>query len=324
MDDVPNGKLTTEPPSPGPDRASDRDRDVTAQYSLQRVDPIPMPLPEDYEQAETGRHLWDYVHVLLRRKWTALTFFLVTVTTVVIGTYLITPIYRATTTLKIEQSNPYVVLFNNQQQMLWQESAGQEYMETQLKILTSKKLARRVIRALGLDRVARTTRAKVEQPRQPPEERPLPPLGTAPQEPPRDTPRVSEDFIDASSVGALLSQINVAVVPKTKLVNVSMDSPDPAFAARAVNEVARSYIGLSMENKFEATQQARDWLEKQLVDMKAKVERSEEALNRFAAQNKIVRPLTSSFDAASQGGDGRSRGPSYDRLDELSAELAKG
>jgi polysaccharide biosynthesis transport protein len=275
--------------------------------SLQKLEPT--LYPEDYQQPEGGKHLWDYVHVILRRKWTAITFFLVTVTTVLVGTYMITPLYRASVTLKIEGENPFSMLFRDQQ-LVWQQNYGQEYMETQLKILQSKKLARRVIRAMGLDREKGFARSAPAR------------LKGNPGEQGESPVRTSEDYVDTAAVDRLLSQVRVSTVPRTRLVNVSIDSPDPEFAARAVNEVARSYIGLSMENKFEATQQARDWLEKQLVDMRAKVERSEEALSRFASQNRIVKAPVATFDAPGRGADS-GRAVQYDRLDELSSELAK-
>ena len=116
---------------------------------LERYEPSPFANPEEYAQPEEGRHLWDYLHVVLRRKWTVLTFFLVTVVTILIGTYLITPIYRATVILKTDSGNPTFMLFKDQP-MLWQ--GGNEDVETQIKILKSKMLARRVIRAMGLDK----------------------------------------------------------------------------------------------------------------------------------------------------------------------------
>jgi uncharacterized protein involved in exopolysaccharide biosynthesis len=45
---------------------------------------------------------------------------------------------------------------------------------------------------------------------------------------------------------------------------------------------------LNIETKFEATQQARKWLENQLEIMKAKLEKAEENLNEYAANNEIV------------------------------------
>jgi len=286
-------------------------QETTRHTEIQGYDPLAFVNPEEYEQAETGRHLLDYLHVVLRRKWMVISFFLITVTTVLIGTYLVTPIYRATVTLKLESQNPVAMLFKDQP-VLFQQGGGED-IETQLRILKSKMLARRVIRAMGLDKLKDFGGITI------------PKKGTDAGQ--TDLPqRNPEDAIDPVAVNSLVSQINVAVVPKTRLIDVSVDSPSAEFVARTVNEVARSYIGLAMESKFESTQQARDWLEKQLVDMRAKVERSEEALNRFVLQNKIVRPPVVSMDTASgKGSDEKNKAVvvQYDRMEELSAELSK-
>jgi len=250
-----------------------------------------LPNPEEYEQPEGSRHLWDYVHVVLRRKWTVVTFFFVTLVTVFIGTFLITPIYRASVILKTETSNPMVVLFK-EQPMVWQQGGGED-IETQLRVLKSRMLARRVIRAMGLDK-----EKKFAAPGSDGE-------GAAQGGQVRPSYANPEDAIDPAAVESLVSQISVSVVPKTRLIAVNVDSPNPEFAARTVNEVARTYMGLNLESKFESTQQARDWLEKQLTDLKAKVERSEEALNRFLLQNQIMRPPVLSMETAPQASDGK-------------------
>ena len=51
-------------------------------------------------------HLVDYWNVLLRRRWVAFTALLVLVTTVTIGSFLITPIYRSVCTIQIEREQP--------------------------------------------------------------------------------------------------------------------------------------------------------------------------------------------------------------------------
>ncbi|MGD1076326.1 MAG: hypothetical protein ABR903_09680, partial [Thermodesulfovibrionales bacterium] len=50
---------------------------------IQKAEEFPVAFPINYPQQEQEEemHLWDYLHVLLRRKWTAITFFLVVVIT---------------------------------------------------------------------------------------------------------------------------------------------------------------------------------------------------------------------------------------------------
>jgi capsular exopolysaccharide synthesis family protein len=52
--------------------------------------------------------------------------------------------------------------------------------------------------------------------------------------------------------------------------------------------MAASYIQQNLENRFIATQQAKEWLTGQLEDLRAKVERADEALQSFGAKHGII------------------------------------
>ena len=112
---------------------------------------IPVPYSDPFDQPEPERHLRDYVHVLFRRKWTFFTFFLVVVTTVLLRTFLTTPIYRATVTLKIDDDRPAVVFFDRSNSYYGPPSS-EDYLQTMHKTLQSRNLARRVINALAQDK----------------------------------------------------------------------------------------------------------------------------------------------------------------------------
>src|SRR5437867_4399311 len=56
-------------------------------------------------------HLLDYVKVLYKRRWTAITTFLLVLISVTVFTFTATPIYQAKTRLLIETENQNVVSF---------------------------------------------------------------------------------------------------------------------------------------------------------------------------------------------------------------------
>lgn len=272
----------------------------------------PAPFLDEAPQEEE-RHLRDYLRVLLRRKWIVITFFLVVATTGIVATYLATPIYRSSVTLKIENENPYITLFKDN---IAYYQGSEDYMQTQYLVLRSKALAKRVARAMGLDK---------EQ-----EEGTNPkPSKTDGQEDPDILSRPLEQDVIPRGTYTILGGVSVSPIPRTRMVAVSFDSPDPKFAALAANEIARSYIQFNVEMKFNATQQARDWLEKQLADMRAKVERSEETLNRHAAENRIIKiyedraAAITNGSGKEQGNGGQNQPGPYDRLDLLTNEMNK-
>ena len=95
----------------------------------------------------TGLDLRSMWQILRRRQGQILLCFLVVVLTVVLGSFLITPIYTAETTLLIQQKNPQII---NVQQVLADPFSvdNHDYFETQYAILRSRSLAKQVIREL--------------------------------------------------------------------------------------------------------------------------------------------------------------------------------
>jgi len=234
--------------------------------------PVAFPVERQYQQEEEV-HLRDYLQIILRRKWTVITFFLVVVTTVTIGTYMMRPIYRASVVIKIDKENPNVLKFKDVYEI---ERAEEDYYQTQYKILKSKNLARRVIRSLKLDANPLFVRKEGF-------------LATGNKASNRDGKEdSSEGEIHPDIVEAFLNRVTVEPMQKSRLVKVSFDSYSPEMSADVANTIGKTLIDFNIESKFDATQHARDWMEKQLQEMKAKVESSEERLNEYAAKNGII------------------------------------
>jgi len=103
-----------------------------------------------YAPAPQGEsHLWDYVHVLVRRKRLLLAVFATVVALAALRTLLTKPVYEGTAQLLIEKQNPNVLNF----QGVTEEKGGygiDDYYQTQYKLLQSRSLARRVVESLNL------------------------------------------------------------------------------------------------------------------------------------------------------------------------------
>jgi len=92
-------------------------------------------------------HRSDYLQVLYKRRWTALTAFLIVVLSVCLYTFTATPIYEARVQILIEKENTNVVSFK---EVFEQNQTTDDYYPTQYKILQSRALARRTLDALKL------------------------------------------------------------------------------------------------------------------------------------------------------------------------------
>src|SRR5882672_11069500 len=96
---------------------------------------------------ETEVHLSDYLRVLYKRRWPALTVFLVVFTSTCIFTFTATPIFNARVQILIEKEASNVVTFK---EAVEQNQVTDDYYQTQYKILQSRALARRTLDSLQL------------------------------------------------------------------------------------------------------------------------------------------------------------------------------
>jgi succinoglycan biosynthesis transport protein ExoP len=92
-------------------------------------------------------HPMDYVKVIYKRRWIAVTVFLIVLLSAVGYTFTATPIFEARTRLMIEIADPNVVAFK---EVIEEGQSNPDYYQTQYSILQSRVLARRAIDGLGL------------------------------------------------------------------------------------------------------------------------------------------------------------------------------
>lgn len=93
---------------------------------------------------DDGVHLMDYVRVLHKRRWIALTAFFLVVGLVTLTTFTATPLYDASVQILIEKENPNILKI---EEVYDQDKAGMDYYPTQYRLLRSRLLARRTIEA---------------------------------------------------------------------------------------------------------------------------------------------------------------------------------
>ncbi len=217
---------------------------------------------------EDGLNLREYWGIILRRKWTVLSFFLIIVSATVASTLLEVPMYRAAATIQIEREPPKVLQFEEVAPI---ETTGKGFYETQYALLRSRALAERVVTDLDL------TRNPVFNPHAGGTAQAAPDPGS------RDHPaRVT------ALANALLGGLSVQPVGESRIARLSYDSPNPVLAAKIVNTLAKDFIDMNLERRFGASSYAKTFLEDRLQQVKAKVEESERKLVDFAKAQEIV------------------------------------
>lgn len=189
----------------------------------------------------------------------------------------VTPIYRATVTLVIEQSRSKVVSI---EEVYSGVSPNREHYQTQAEMLKSPALASRVIDKLGL----------VTHPEFDPRQAKAALLQTVFSTPVSATAHQNwtEERVREAVLVDFLRRVTISPVRQTQLVKVGFDSADPEFAARVANTIADSYIEADVEIRGRMRQRATDWLAQRILDLKQNLENSERNLQQYREREGLL------------------------------------
>lgn len=230
-------------------------------------------------------HLIDYVKILHKRRWVAITVFLLIFGAVTVYTFTAIPLFAAHAQVLIENEEPNIVNF---QQVVEEHRQSSDYYQTQYRLLQSRALARRTL-----------DNAKLwdHELFNPPPSKPgmisssltwLWSLWPSASAETQEAPAVDETQDQSRVIDAYLARLRVAPVRNSKLVDVGFIAPDPAVAALLANAHAAAYIDQNLEFKFLASKEATDWLAARMGEQRRQVENSEQALQKYREQTGAV------------------------------------
>lgn len=258
-------------------------------------------------ESETAPDLREYWRVIRKRYATVFIVALFVATIGLFATFRGKPVYEARALIEIQKENPDVPTL---QELFQIDGVSDAYIETQNRILKSENLARRVILQLGLDRLPEFTqrsggwqqirdRGRASQAGQSSNDGAVSAPG----------PYVAEEVLKNFE-----ERLTVEPVKRSRLIEVTFESNDPNTAAQVVNTLASVYIEANLEARWAAAQKASDWLSQQLMGMKAKLEKSEDDLQKYGRENGLLFLETDK---------GTSENIVAERLRDLQQELTK-
>lgn len=219
---------------------------------MSAADAEPMMAPDEFSLAA-------YWSVLLKRRWSVLTAVFVLTTVALILSFRTTPVYRATARVELEAETPLVQSLNEVYQ---KAEADDAFLQTQIQVLKSDKLAWRTIEELGLA------------------ENPV--FAGAPPE------RGDREKQKLELIETFRRRLSVQLVPRTRMLLVGFESSDPRLAAQTASALVDNYVDYNFREKYDATRQVSGFMEQQLDELKAKVEKSQQALVGYERQHEIV------------------------------------
>ena len=244
---------------------------------------IPAGPPDDDDVID----LKDYWRILVRRRRIIAISALVAAVLAVIVTFNSTPVYRSTLLMQIERQGNQIVDYGSVMPEERSFFASQDFYTTQYELLKSRTLARRVIDQLGLevtdDRPPSLIGRMVSSAK-----------GLVSLVMHKDDRSSGQSTADLERIermreeDAFEKNLEIEPVPDSKLVRVHYDSPDPADAAAVANAVAKNFINLNLERRFDASAYAKQFLEEQLQQMRTTLEGSEKRFVAYAREREIV------------------------------------
>jgi capsular exopolysaccharide synthesis family protein len=226
-------------------------------------DPITVYSPHAYaqpEQEESAVPLSHYLWILKRHRWKILAFAMVSVICTVVISARLTPIYESTATIDIDRQAPAAVIGQDVSRAA--PNDADQFLATQVKIIQSDSVLRPVAERFKLSASEITA---------------------LPGEP-------NFPSVRAQNAPVTLKKLKVTRPPNTYLLLISYRSPDPELASNVANGIADSYIQHTYDIRFRATAGLSAYMEKQIEELRAKMERSSAALAQFEKDLSVINP----------------------------------
>jgi len=251
---------------------------------------------EEYDSIE----IREIIALILRRRWIALTVVLSILTGGIIYSIRAPRIYRGTSVVLINQRTPEflgreVQGFSNSDNYTWLEQKN--YYETQYKVILSRPVADLTLKTLQIqpDLLISALQSETESLENVLLQDPLRGLpGNLTNQlkllgfTHRSREELIESLTDFDSVKFLKALAHLEPVKDSQLVNIHVEHQNPEFAARIANAIADSYVDNNLQERVNTTRSAVDWLSDSVLELKARLNTSEQALQAFKADNKII------------------------------------
>ncbi|MGO9967880.1 MAG: GumC family protein [Bryobacteraceae bacterium] len=209
--------------------------------------------------AEAAVPLSQYLWILKRHRWRILAAIAISAIATAVISLRLTPIYESTATIDIDRRIPTAVL--GQEAVQSATNDADQFLATQVKLIQSDSVLRPVAEKYHLRELER---------------------GEVPGGPQRKAA--------AAAAPVVLKKLDVVRPSNTYLLLISYRSADPQLAADVANSIAQSYLAHTYNIRYKAASGLSDFMEKQLEELRAKMERSSAALVQFERELDVINP----------------------------------
>ena len=249
---------------------------------------------DDQPQIDDEIDIADLLKIISRHKK------LIAFTTIAISlltllyTLSITPIYRATTSIKIDTEADKLAHYDNV--FAEKDIDSRTFHQTQFDLIKSHTLARRVINKLDLEEKFK-------------EQSKLKPFyadmvssiknkvsglfGSISGSVSNETSKKLESNLGKKPIELqFIDNLTISPSKHSNVVQIHFDSFDPQLAASAANTLVDQFIEMNLEGMSESSSYAKQYLTEQIALAKGKLESSEASLVKYAKEKRIIKTDT--------------------------------
>lgn len=221
--------------------------------------PAPLTLDAEFEAQPAHVPLAHYLWILRRHVWKISAFIIAVVLATLAVSLRLTPIYESTTTIDIDRRIPTGVLGDEANQTATNDA--DQFLATQVKLIESDSVLRPVVDKYHLREVEKDA---------------------------------LEEAVDNSATSleapVILKRLKITRPPNTYILNISYRSANRQLAADVANEIAQSYLTHTYRIRYKATAGLSEFMERQLEELRAKMEQSSGALALFEKELNVINP----------------------------------
>lgn len=217
------------------------------------------PMTSELEPEQASVPLAHYLWVLRRHRWRICGFVTASMLATWVVSSRVTPVFEATTTVDIDRQVPSGIVGQEAARSMLNDS--EQFLSTQVKLIQSDSVLRPVAQRYNL----------LEHERQ-----------LADLDPSRRA--------GVEEAPVLLKKLKVSRPPNTYLLLVSYRSPNPQLAADVANSIAQSYLEHTYNIRIRSSASVATFMEKQIEELRAKMERSSQAQAQFERELNVINP----------------------------------
>ena len=288
---------------------------IKADSEYTAIDRVSEPVtPHSYNygvdpNAETEVNLLDYWRAIRKRLWLVLSIMALITMLSIIYVARKPDIYQAGARVQVDLENNAALV--GKTPYVFGPANDPVYFNTQLQILVSPGLMRRVVKTLDLEHNPNFFKGSSTQKRSTwqtikrmggfGKDEPAITTGKTPDQLQLQPTTVAavDDRAEAKRlqpyVGAILGGLRVDPVKETRglyketrLIDISYTHTDPEVAAKVVNAIAETYLVNNLQRKSESNENTGDVLQKRVAELQQTIRSDEERLVNYAKNNQIL------------------------------------